>query len=93
MERIAVGQREVYFSLDYLSQVVDRHLERAAEGVLASVAVEGPHRREQFSVAREQYGIAFAIAALADERVYNANEWPIFTAWAALLIGAAVRAW
>lgn len=92
MERVACGEREVHFTLDYLSQVVDRHLERAVAAVFASVAVEGPQRRDAFAKAREQYGIAFAIAALADERVYCANEWPVFTAWAALLVASAVRA-
>lgn len=88
MERRVVGQREICFSLDELSAVVDMRLSWATDEIFEALKTTGVARSAAVVRAREHYGIAFAIAALVDDRVTSANEWPVFTSWAAQLASA-----
>jgi hypothetical protein len=79
---------DISLSLAYLSDIVDRRLERAVEKVLAAARAPADLRATELNFARADYDAAHIIASLVDERVYDANEWPVFTAWAAELMRA-----
>lgn len=81
---------DVTFSLEYLADVVDHRLERAVERVFLAVDAQTPAWRTEFmGLARADYAAAHVVASLVDDRVYDCNERPVFTVWAAELVRAA----
>ncbi len=85
------GEGEIHLALAYLEDIVDRRLERAIHHVLfvAARLPPGPERDTELNFARADYAAAHIVASLVDERVYDCNEWPVFTAWAHALMQAA----
>jgi hypothetical protein len=83
-----MSEDEVSFTLAYLGDVVDRRLERAVAAVDAAMRLQGGARTDMMGTARADYSAAHIVASLVDDRIYDCNEWPAFTVWAAELVRA-----